>query len=104
MDVNSQYDVFSGYASRQVSAGAEPRPLFDRDSISAQRIIDDMMSRRYKIYKDVDDVPPGITVRRYIAQRVRDNLQAHNGHDYETCSDAETLGSTLYSLLPNFLV
>ena len=103
-DVNSQYDVFSDYVSRQISAGAEPSPLVDRDSISEQRIIDDMMSRRYKIYKDVDDVPPGITARRYIAQSVRDNLQAHNGHDYEKCSDAEMLDSILYNLFPNFSV
>jgi len=103
-DVNSQYDVFSDYVSRQISAGAEPSPLMDRDSISEQRIIDDMMSRRYKIYKDVDDVPAGITARRYVAQSVRDNLQAHNGHNYEKCSDAEMLDSILYNLFPNFSV
>ena len=93
-DVNSQYDVFSDYVSRQISAGAEPGPLIDRDSISEQRIIDDMMSRRYKIYNDVDDVddvPTGITARRYIAQSVSDNLRPHNGHDNGKYSDAEML-------------
>lgn len=103
-DVNSQYDVFSDYVTRQISAGAEPSPLIDRESISEQKIIDDMMSRRYKIYKDVDDVPPGVTARHYIAQSVRENLQAQNGHDYDKYSDAEMLDSILYNLFPNFSV
>ena len=42
--------------------------------------------------------------RRYIAQTVRDNLRAHNGHDYEIYSDAEMLGSILYNLFLNFSV
>ena len=42
--------------------------------------------------------------RRYIAQTVRDNLRAHNGHDYEKYSDAEMLGSILYNLFLNFSV
>ena len=47
---------------------------------------DDMMSRRYKIYEDVDEIPFGISARRYIAQSVRDNLHTHNGHDYGNLS------------------
>lgn len=42
--------------------------------------------------------------RRYIAQTVRDNLRAHNGHDYEKYSDAEMLGFILYNLFLNFSV
>ena len=42
--------------------------------------------------------------RRYIAQTVRDNLRAHNGHDYEKYSDAEMLGSIQYNLFLNFSV
>lgn len=42
--------------------------------------------------------------RRYIAQRVRDNLRAHNRHGYEKHSDAEMLNSLLYNLFPKFSV
>ena len=56
-DVNSQYDVFSDYVTRQISAGAEPSPLVDRANLSEQKIVDDMLSRRYKMYDDVAEVP-----------------------------------------------
>lgn len=103
-DVNSQYDVFSDYVTRQISAGAEPSPLLDRSTVPEQRIVDDMMSRRYKIYGDVDAVPDDTTARKYVAQSIRDNLHAHNGHDYDHCSDAEMLDSILYNVFPNFSV
>lgn len=103
-DVNSQYDVFSDYVTRQISAGAEPSPLMDRSTVSEQRIVDDMMSRRYKIHSDVGQVPSDTTARKYVAQSVRDNLNAQNGHDYEASSDAEMLDSILYNVFPNFSV
>lgn len=103
-DVNSQYDVFSDYVTRQISAGAEPSPLVDRANLSEQKIVDDMLSRRYKMYDDVAEVPKGETARTYMAQKVRENLFAQNGHDYSKCSDAEMLDSILYNLFPNFSV
>ena len=103
-DVNSQYDVFSDYVTRQISAGAEPSPLVERRSVPEQQIVDDMMSRRYKIYEDVGELPANTTARKYVAQSIRDNLQANNGHDYESYSDAEMLDSILYNVFPNFSV
>ena len=103
-DVNSQYDVFSDYVTRQISAGAEPSPLLDRETVSEQRIIEDMMSRRYKQFKDMEDLPAGLTARKFVAQSVRENLAANDGHDYEHASDAEMLDSILYNVFPNFSV
>jgi phenylpropionate dioxygenase-like ring-hydroxylating dioxygenase large terminal subunit len=78
-DVNSQYDVFSDYVSRQISAGAEPSPLLDRANVPEQRILDDMMSRRYKQFSDVSDLPKEATARQYVAQSARDNLSRQTG-------------------------
>ena len=103
-DVNSQYDVFSDYVTRQISAGAEPSPLMDRSLVPEQRIVDDMMSRRYKHHSDVGQVPADTTARRYVAQSVRENLGAKDGHDYSAVSDAELLDSILYNVFPNFSV
>ena len=103
-DVNSQYDLFSDYVSRQISASAEPSPLLDRETVSEQRILDDMTSRRYKIYSDVKPLPPGVTARAFMAENVRESLQALNGHDYGRYSDAEMLDSILYNVFPNFSV
>ena len=103
-DVNSQYDVFSDYVSRQISAGAEPSPLLDRANVPEQRILDDMMSRRYKQFSDVSDLPKEATAREYVAQSARDNLSRQTGYDYEDYSDAEMLDSILYNVFPNFSV
>jgi hypothetical protein len=103
-DVNSQYDVFSDYVSRQISAGAEPSPLLDRANVPEQRILDDMMSRRYKQFSDVSDLPKEATARQYVAQSARDNLSRQTGYDYEDYSDAEMLDSILYNVFPNFSV
>ncbi|MGI9325218.1 MAG: RHO alpha subunit C-terminal catalytic domain-containing protein, partial [Pseudomonadales bacterium] len=103
-DVNSQYDVFSDYVTRQISASAMPSPLLDRDNVSEEKILNDMMQRRYKIYGDAEEIPAGTTARAYIAQIVRESLQSQNGHDYAKYSDAEMLDSILYNLFPNFSV
>ncbi|MAV66644.1 MAG: (2Fe-2S)-binding protein [Gammaproteobacteria bacterium] len=103
-DVNSQYDVFSDYVTRQISAGAEPSPLVNRSEISEQKIVDDMMVRRYKMYDDVDELPEGLSARRYVAQCARESMNRVNGFDYETYSDAELVDSILYNLFPNFSV
>ena len=103
-DVNSQYDVFSDYVTRQISAGAEPSPLLDRRDVPESRILDDMMSRRYKQFSDVSELPDNTTARRYVAQSARDNLNQQTGYDYEGYSDAEMLDSILYNVFPNFSV
>ncbi|MDA8628507.1 hypothetical protein N9L77_10180, partial [Pseudomonadales bacterium] len=64
----------------------------------------DMTSRRYKIYSDVKPLPPGVTARAFMAENVRESLQALNGHDYGRYSDAEMLDSILYNVFPNFSV
>ena len=62
------------------------------------------MVRRYKIYDDVDELPDGLSARRYVAQCARESMNRVNGFDYETYSDAELVDSILYNLFPNFSV
>jgi len=101
-DVNSQYDVFSDYVTRQISATGVSSPHLPAGSVSEQDIVDTMMARRGS--DDQIKVPEGVKARAFMAQLMRDGFHATDGHDYDKYADAELLDAILYNLFPNFSV
>jgi nitrite reductase/ring-hydroxylating ferredoxin subunit len=97
-DVNSQYDVFSDYVTRQISANGVASPHLT--GISEQAISDAMTNRRAG--QSELTVPEGARARALLADRVRQAASAVDGHDYSAISDAEMLDSILYNVFPNF--
>ncbi len=101
-DVNSQYDVFSDYITRQISAGAVPSPHL-KERPSEQTIADEFFMQ-VGLPAGQLQVPAGSTARAFVAQVMRDNMHAADGNDYDRFSDAEILDAILYNCFPNLSV
>jgi phenylpropionate dioxygenase-like ring-hydroxylating dioxygenase large terminal subunit len=101
-DLNSQYDVFSDYITRQISAGAVASPHL-KEQPTEQTIADEFFAQ-VGIPAGQLQVPEGMTARAFTAQVMRDNLSAADGNDYEHFSDAEMLDAILYNCFPNLSV
>jgi nitrite reductase/ring-hydroxylating ferredoxin subunit len=100
-DVNSQYDVFSDYVTRQISANGVASPHLG--DVREQEIADALTARRADGAKALT-IPEGGKARAALAERVRQSMSAADGHDYTQFSDAEMLDSILYNVFPNFSV
>lgn len=101
-DVNSQYDVFSDYITRQISAGAVASPHL-AEQPSEQTIADEFLGQMDMPAGQVQ-VPEGMTARVFVAQMMRDMLGSGDGNDYDKFSDAEMLDAILYNCFPNLSV
>ena len=103
---NSQYDVFSDYITRQISANAIPSPHLDASKITQQEILDEMTGgagRRGGAEAGLQ-VPDGMTARAFMAEVSRQAYNAEDGNDYSDKSDAEMLDAILYNCFPNISV
>jgi phenylpropionate dioxygenase-like ring-hydroxylating dioxygenase large terminal subunit len=102
-DVNSGYDVFSDYTSRQLTAMAVPSPFIDSTGLSQSEILDAMLgsSGRVSAEESRSTVPPGMSARGFAAEEKRKALAAEDGYDYAAASDAEMLDPMLYNVFPN---
>ncbi len=103
--VNSQYDMFSDYITRQISATGVPSPHLDKDKVTEQMVIDSMFGQAGRTASDDKiEVPDGMTARAFGAEVVRQTMAAQDGRDYSEYSDAEMLDAILYNVFPNLSV
>lgn len=101
-DVNSGYDVFSDYTSRQLTAMAVPSPFIESDGLSEREILRAMLESSGRLATDeATAIPEGMTARAFAAAQQRMALAAEDGYDYSHCSDAEMLDPMLYNVFPN---
>ncbi len=107
-DVNSQYDVYSDFVSRQISAVGVPSPHLDLETVSQQEIIDVWFGMDGRTGgaqgEDAHRVPDGMTARAFGAETMRAAYAAQDGHDYSGYSDAEMLDAMLYNVFPNISI
>ena len=101
-DVNSGYDVFSDYTSRQLTAMGVPSPFIDSSGISQSEILAAMIGSAGRMAgSERATVPHGMSARAFAAQERRKSLSAEDGYDYSKASDAEVLDPMLYNVFPN---
>jgi hypothetical protein len=105
-DVNSQYDMFNDFVSRQFSAQGVPSPLVYDQNYTPSEIVRAMTgvatsANRRGLSGDQALVPEGMTARAYAAEAARKAISAEDGWDYSQCSDAEMLDALLYNVWPN---
>lgn len=103
-DSNSQYDIFSKYITRQVSAMCEPSPHLD-EGIEPQDVINAMLgtggNRSGMQNSAVPQVPEGKTARHFAGDLFRQMLTAEDKHDYSNYGEADLLDAILYNVFPN---
>jgi hypothetical protein len=95
--VNSQVDVWENCA-RVITAGGTHSPLLS--DVSDPDLIRAMMDLDHDA--EVPDIPEGVSLRTFLADRSRENLKAIAGDRAETYCDAELMDSLDYTLFPNF--
>jgi nitrite reductase/ring-hydroxylating ferredoxin subunit len=108
-DVNSQYDMFNDFVSRQFSAQGVPSPVVHDKNYTASEIVNFMSGVASSAQGDRlargagggGVVPEGVTARAYAAEAARKALSAEDGWDYSDCSDAEMVDALLYNVWPN---
>ena len=109
-DVNSQYDMFNDFVSRQFSAQGVPSPVVHDKNYTPTEIVNFMSGVATSAQGDrlargagggVGEVPDGMSARAYAAEAARNSLSAEDGWDYSACSDAEMLDALLYNVWPN---
>ena len=96
-DVNSQVDVWEN-CSRVITAGGTHSPLLT--DVSNPDLIRAMMDLDHDA--EVPEIPEGVSLRTFLADRSRENLKAIAGYRAETYCDAELMDSLDYTLFPNF--
>ena len=96
-DVNSQVDVCEN-CSRVITAGGTHSPLLT--DVSNPDLIRAMMDLDHDA--EVPEIPEGVSLRTFLADRSRENLKAIAGDRAETYCDAELMDSLDYTLFPNF--
>ncbi|MDG1112529.1 MAG: aromatic ring-hydroxylating dioxygenase subunit alpha [Pseudomonadales bacterium] len=96
-DVNSQVDVWENCA-RVITAGGTHSPLLT--DVSNPDLIRAMMDLDHDA--EVPEIPEGVSLRTFLADRSRENLKAIAGDRAETYCDAELMDSLDYTLFPNF--
>ena len=107
-DMNSQYDMFNDFVTRQFSAQGVPSPVVHDQNYTPSEIIQAMSGvatsaqQGGRIPKGATGVvPEGMTARVFAAESARQALSAEDGWDYSGCSDAEMLDALLYNVWPN---
>src|SRR5580698_7881188 len=109
-DVNSQYDMFNDFVTRQFSAQGVPSPVVYDKNYTPTQIVNFMSGVATSAQGDrlargagggVGEVPEGLSARTYAAEAARNSLSAEDGWDYSACSDAEMLDALLYNVWPN---
>ncbi|MDC0464840.1 aromatic ring-hydroxylating dioxygenase subunit alpha [Pseudomonadales bacterium] len=96
-DVNSQVDVWENCA-RVITAGGTHSPLLT--DVSNPDLIRAMMDLDHDA--EVPEIPEGVSLRTFLADRSRESLKAIAGDRAETYCDAELMDSLDYTLFPNF--
>ena len=96
-DVNSQVDVWEN-CSRVITAGGTHSPLLT--DVSNPDLIRAMMDLDHDA--EVPEIPEGVSLRTFLADRSRENLKAIAGDRAETYCYAELMDSLDYTLFPNF--
>jgi len=96
-DVNSQVDVWENCA-RVFTAGGTHSPLLTE--VSDPDLIRAMMDLDHDA--EVPEIPQGVNLRTFLADRSRENLKAIAGDRAEIYCDAELMDSLDYTLFPNF--
>ncbi len=97
-DVNSQVDIWDNCA-RVITPGSTHSPLLEKEPSTA-----DMLRTLLDVDHDapVPEVPDGMHLRNFMAERSRENLRAVAGDKADLYCDAELVDSLDYTLFPNF--
>jgi len=97
-DVNSQVDIWENCA-RVITPGGTSSPLLDY-AVSN----DDILRTNMDLDHDADapEVPEGMHMRTFLAERARTNLRPAAGDLVDKYCDAEMIDSLDYTLFPNF--
>lgn len=113
-DLNSQYDVYSEYISRQISAMGVTSPHLAHEGISDQEIVNRLFIGDTRHSSDgsagtaEDDnpfkVPDGMSARAFCAEALRKAFGDADKADYTGAADAEMLDAILYNVFPNLSV
>ena len=97
-DVNSQVDIWENCA-RVITPGSTHSPLLEYTPTT-----DEMLRTLLDVDHDADvpQLPDGVKLREFMANRVRDNLREHAGDRVDLYCDAELVDSLDYTQFPNF--
>ncbi|WP_068071660.1 aromatic ring-hydroxylating oxygenase subunit alpha [Novosphingobium lentum] len=101
-DHNMQHDIFSDHISRDLCAMAVPSPTA-KTRLGEQEMLDAMLVGDGAMIGERTQVPPGMTARQVMADRLRTSMQADFGLDYADFSVAEMIDSLKYSVFPNVM-
>ncbi len=97
-DVNSQVDIWENCA-RVITPGGTSSPLLDYE-VSDQEALRANLDLPHDA--DVPEIPEGMNLRQYLAERSRENLRPVAGTRVDEYCDAELVDSIDYTLFPNF--
>jgi nitrite reductase/ring-hydroxylating ferredoxin subunit len=113
-DVNSQYDATADqpHWNRMVNVQGAASPYLG-NSVTEQDIVEAFYAAREFYTGDagrdlqsgdggVPEVPEGMTARAFLADQMREQMQALSGEDYQDRSDAELLDAVQHTIFPNF--
>ncbi len=97
-DVNSQVDIWENCA-RVITPGGTTSPLLDYE-VPDKELLRANMDLPHDA--EVPEIPAGVNVRTYLADRARENLRPMAGQKVDEYCDAELVDSIDYTLFPNF--
>ena len=103
-DSNSQYDTFGEHINRTITAMGSPSPHLK--NVPQQKILDSLVNTSGRMSQEsdvIDQVPDGMTARRYMADTNRSQFGEMFGMDLSDASDTEVLDAILYQVFPNFV-
>jgi phenylpropionate dioxygenase-like ring-hydroxylating dioxygenase large terminal subunit len=109
-DANAQYDVFSDHVSRHISSRGYSSP-FAETAYSQHEIANAMLNTggRGRIGGPAGEqaaaaMPDGVRARSYVADVMRNVVQAETGLDLRQAGESELGDSLLHNVFPNFSV
>ena len=100
-DANSQYDIFSDYITRQITAAGVASPFVEEKGYTEADILKHMVTSSNRSSAGEMVLGDNDKARAFVAARMRKILSEANGWDYSEISDAEVLDSILYNVWPN---
>jgi len=101
-DHNMQHDIFSDHVSRDLCAMASPSPTA-QSRLSEQAMLDAMLVGDGAMIGERTRVPPGMTARQVMADRLRGQMRDEFGLDYSGFAVAEMIDSLKYNVFPNVI-
>ncbi|GIX31233.1 MAG: (2Fe-2S)-binding protein [Porticoccaceae bacterium] len=104
-DANSQYDYWGDHVSRSVTPMGVPSPHLGE--VTPEAVFRDILDRSGRMAlgsSEGQQLPEGMSPRKYVAEMNRQIFEEISGEDLSDATMAELEDAILYSVFPNFQV